>query len=43
MSTLVGALVLARSIENPKLATRILDVVRASLRAQVSENEKADQ
>ena len=28
MSTLVGALVLARSVENPQLATRILDVVR---------------
>jgi TetR/AcrR family transcriptional repressor of nem operon len=43
ISTLVGALVLARSVENPKFATRILDVVRASLKAQVSEAEKADQ
>ncbi len=43
MSTLVGALVLARSVESTQLATRILDVVRASLKAQVAEAEKAGQ
>lgn len=43
MSTLVGALVLARSVENPQLATRIMDVVRVSLKAQASENGKVDQ
>ena len=43
MSTLVGALVLARSVESTQLATRILDVVRASLKAQVAEVEKAGQ
>ena len=36
MSTLVGALVLARSVENPQLATRILDVVRESLKTGVN-------
>jgi hypothetical protein len=32
MATLVGALVLARSVENPQLAQRILDVTRAHLK-----------
>ncbi|MCF5511244.1 MULTISPECIES: TetR/AcrR family transcriptional regulator [Pseudomonas] len=32
MSTLVGALVLARSVENPELATRILEVVSEQLK-----------
>ncbi|KMT52525.1 TetR/AcrR family transcriptional regulator [Pseudomonas fildesensis] len=41
MSTLVGALVLARSVESAELATRIMDVVRGSLKAQVSESGKA--
>ena len=36
MSTLVGALVLARSVDNPELATRILDVVRESLKTSVT-------
>ena len=36
MSTLVGALVLARSVENPQLATRILDVVRESLKTGIN-------
>lgn len=36
MSTLVGALVLARSVENPELATRILDVVRESLKTGIN-------
>jgi len=39
MSTLVGALVLARSVENPALAARIMDVVRESLKAQICEPE----
>lgn len=45
MSTLVGALVLARSVENPALAARIMDVVRDSLKAQTCEpeDEKAGQ
>ena len=43
MSTLVGALVLARSVENPELATRILEVVGGSLKAQVSDKQKAGQ
>ena len=45
MSTLVGALVLARSVENPALAARIMDVVRESLKAQMCEpeDEKAGQ
>lgn len=41
MSTLVGALVLARSVESAELATRILDVVRESLKAEVVEQKKA--
>ncbi|MBX7275816.1 TetR/AcrR family transcriptional regulator [Pseudomonas sp. ERGC3:05] len=41
MSTLVGALVLARSVESAELATQILNVVRTKLKAQVSEQEKA--
>lgn len=36
MSTLVGALVLARSVDNPELATRILDVVRESLKTSAT-------
>ena len=32
MSTLVGALLLSRSVENPELAQRILDVTRTSLK-----------
>ncbi|MBK5342874.1 TetR/AcrR family transcriptional regulator [Pseudomonas sp. MWU13-2625] len=32
MATLVGALVLARSVENPQLAQRILDVTRDALK-----------
>jgi hypothetical protein len=43
MSTLVGAPVLARSVENPQLATRIMDVVRDTLKTQIREDEKADQ
>lgn len=43
MSTLVGALVLARSVEDKALAIRILDVVRENLKTQVSEDEKAGQ
>ncbi|MFN3356357.1 MAG: TetR/AcrR family transcriptional regulator [Pseudomonas sp.] len=43
MSTLVGALVLARSVEDSALAKRIMDAVRESLKNQVPENEKADQ
>lgn len=43
MSTLVGALVLARSVEDPALATRIMEVVRDSLKVQVSVDEKAGQ
>ncbi|CRM60242.1 DNA-binding transcriptional repressor AcrR [Pseudomonas sp. 24 E 1] len=43
MSTLVGALVLARSVEDKALAMHILEVVRENLKAQVSENEKAGQ
>jgi len=41
MSTLVGALVLARSVKSAELATRILDVVRGSLKAEVVEQKKA--
>ncbi|WP_460137203.1 TetR/AcrR family transcriptional regulator [Pseudomonas sp. S1_E04] len=37
MSTLVGALVLARSVEDPQLAARILDKVRQSLKTQSPE------
>lgn len=36
MSTLVGALILARSVENPQLATRILDVVRQNLKTWIN-------
>lgn len=45
MSILVGALVLSRSVEDPTLAARIMDVVRDSLKAQIRdpENEKAGQ
>lgn len=43
MSTLVGALVLARSVEDPALALRIMDVVRESLKTRIAETEKADQ
>ena len=43
MSTLVGALVLARSVKDKALARRIMDVVRASVKTQVSETEKAGQ
>ncbi|OIN44000.1 TetR family transcriptional regulator [Pseudomonas azotoformans] len=43
MSTLVGALVLARSVQDPEMAMRIMGVVRESLKTQVSENEKAGQ
>lgn len=43
MSTLVGALVLARSVENPALAARIMEVVRESLKTQIADDEKADQ
>ncbi|KAF1030516.1 MAG: hypothetical protein GAK37_01273 [Pseudomonas sp.] len=43
MSTLVGALVLARSVENPDLALKILDVVRANLKTQASDQKKAGQ
>jgi hypothetical protein len=32
MSTLVGALLLSRSVENPELAQRILDVTRDHLK-----------
>ncbi|MGF6094383.1 TetR/AcrR family transcriptional regulator [Pseudomonas sp. 18175] len=43
MSTLVGALVLARSVENPALAAQIMEVVRDSLKTKIADNEKADQ
>ncbi|MDQ0666799.1 TetR/AcrR family transcriptional regulator [Pseudomonas sp. W2I6] len=43
MSTLVGALVLARSVESAELATRILDVVRGSLKAGFCGQKKAGQ
>ncbi|NVZ53615.1 TetR/AcrR family transcriptional regulator [Pseudomonas sp. B6002] len=43
MSTLVGALVLARSVEKPALAQRILDVVRDNLKALNLEGERAGQ
>ena len=43
MSTLVGALVLARSVEDKALAMRIMDVVRDSLKTHISEDEKAGQ
>jgi AcrR family transcriptional regulator len=41
MSTLVGALVLARSVKSAELATRILDVVRGSLKTELVEQKKA--
>jgi hypothetical protein len=40
MSTLVGALVLATSVESAELATRILDMLQGSLKA-VAEQRKA--
>lgn len=43
MSTLVGALVLARSVEDKALAMRIMNVARDSLKTQVSDDEKAGQ
>ncbi|WP_017256315.1 TetR/AcrR family transcriptional regulator [Pseudomonas tolaasii] len=43
MSTLVGALVLARSVENPQMAARIMEVVRDALKDQVCEDGKAGQ
>ncbi len=43
MSTLVGALVLARSVEDVRLATRIMDVVRESLKTRLPQDEKAGQ
>ncbi len=43
MSTLVGALVLARSVKDPLLATKIMDTVRDSLKAQIPEDQKAGQ
>ena len=45
MSTLVGALVLARSVKDPAMAARIMQVVRDNLKTQVgeSEDEKAGQ
>lgn len=41
MSTLVGALVLARSVEDPALAQRIMDVVRDNLKGLNLEDDKA--
>lgn len=38
MSTLVGALMLARSVESAELASRILDVVRAHLKKRITQN-----
>jgi AcrR family transcriptional regulator len=43
MSTLVGALVLARSVEDVRLATRIMAVVRESLKTRLPQDEKAGQ
>jgi len=43
MSTLVGALVLARSVEDSTLAARIMDVARERLKTQVAEKQKASQ
>lgn len=43
MSTLVGALVLARSVEDVRLATRIMTVVRESLKTRLPQDEKAGQ
>lgn len=38
MSTLVGALVLARSVESAELAAQILEVVRGNLKKQIAQN-----
>jgi len=43
MSALVGALVLARSVEDPQLARRIMDVVRENLKTQNPQEKEADQ
>ncbi|MBD8192836.1 TetR/AcrR family transcriptional regulator [Pseudomonas fluorescens] len=43
MSTLVGALVLARSVEDPQLARRIMEVVRENLKTQNLQDKEADQ
>lgn len=43
MSTLVGALVLARSVEDAALAQRIMGAVRDNLKALNLEGKKADQ
>ena len=43
MSTLVEALVLARSVQDAQLAVRILDVVRESLKTKVAADQKAGQ
>ncbi|MCM2362068.1 TetR/AcrR family transcriptional regulator [Pseudomonas sp. SR18] len=43
MSTLVGALVLARSVEDPQLARRIMEVVRENLKTQNLQEKEADQ
>lgn len=40
MSTLVGALLLSRSVENPQLATQILEVTRQYLQQQGSQSEQ---
>lgn len=38
MSSLVGALVLARSVESAELAAQILEVVRGNLKKQIAQN-----
>ena len=43
MSTLVGALVLARSVESQEMAARIMEVVSGCLKEQVSDKQKAGQ
>ena len=43
MSTLVGVLMLARSIGNDQLSTRIMDVVRESLKTRALAKGKAGQ
>jgi TetR/AcrR family transcriptional repressor of nem operon len=43
LSTLVGALGLAGSVEAPALAMRVMDVVPESLKAQIPKDEKAGQ
>ena len=43
MSTLVGALVLTRSVEDPQLARRIMEVVRENLKTQNLQEKEADQ